>query len=162
MPLQTLHLFCREKILKLYDHKNYVGKTVHFLKLLRCLRENKITTRSLWKTYTCITLDLLLQMGGRGVGGLNLQPPTPCISSSHPFFLGFLTYASVNSTCAQPRPGLTPGHWHFFCLGWQIPRGGDSWAVKSPGVGTKKEGKFFVLCQHCNIFHWSHSQIVPF
>ena len=64
---------------------------------------------------------------------------------------------------AGPSPRrLTPGHWHFFCLGWQIPGGGNSWAVKSPGVGTKKEGKFPVLCQHCNIFHWSQSRITPF
>ena len=77
----------------------------------------------------------------------------------------FLTngyYAPVNSTCAQHPPGLTPGHWHFFCLGWQIPGGGDSWAVKSPGVGTEKEGKCPVLRQRFNIFHWSHSRIVPF
>ena len=33
-------------------------------------------------------------------------------------------------------------------------RGGDSWAVKSPGVGTKKEGECPILRQHCNIFHW--------
>ena len=26
----------------------------------------------------------------------------------------------------------------FFCLGWQIPGGGDSWAVKFPGWGRKK------------------------
>ena len=64
-----------------------------------------------------------------------------------------------------PSPSPPPthrGHWLFLCLGWQIPEGGDSWAVKSPGVRTKKEGKCPVLRQHCNIFHWSHSQIVPF
>ena len=48
----------------------------------------------------------------------------------------------------------------FFCLGWQIPGGGESWAVKSPGVGTKKEGECPVHCQHRNIFHWSHSRRV--
>ena len=62
-----------------------------------------------------------------------------------------------------PLSGLTPGHKHFFfCLAWQIPGTGDSWAVKSPGMGTKKEGKCPVLRQHCNIFHRSHSQGVPF
>ena len=40
--------------------------------------------------------------------------------------------------------------------------GGDSWAVKSPGVGTKKQGKCPVLLQLCNIVHWSHSRGVPF
>ena len=50
----------------------------------------------------------------------------------------------------------------FFCLRWQILEGGDSWAVKSPGVGTKKEDKCSVVRQHCNIFHWSHSRIMPF
>ena len=70
--------------------------------------------------------------------------------------------ASVNSTCAQAPPGLTPGNEHFFCLGWQIRGGGDSWAGKSPRVGTKKEGKCTVLRQQCNILYWSHSPIVPF
>ena len=46
----------------------------------------------------------------------------------------------------------------FFCLGWQIPGGGDSWAGKSPGVGKEKEGKCPVLRQQCNIFYWSHTQ----
>ena len=73
-------------------------------------------------------------------------------------------YASVNSTCAQPPPPprADPRELAFFCLGWQIPGGGDSWAGKSPGVGTKKEGKCPVLRQQCNIFYWSHSPIVPF
>ena len=88
-------------------------------------------------------------------------------------------FVSVNPSCAQPLPpplshthtsdiradpkALTPGHLNFFCLGWKIPGdGGDSWAVKSPAAGTKKEGKCPVLRQHCNIFHWSHSRIVPF
>ena len=62
-----------------------------------------------------------------------------------------------------PSPGADPrGISIFFCLGWQIPGGGDSWAVKSPGMGTKKEGKCPVLRQHCNIFHWSHSQTCHF
>ena len=63
-----------------------------------------------------------------------------------------VTYASANSTCAQPPLRLTPAHQHFFCFGWQIPGGGDSWAVESPGMGTKKEGKCAVLRQHCNLF----------
>ena len=79
------------------------------------------------------------------------------------------SYASVNSSCAQRPPtpppppphGLTSGI-SIFCLGWQIPGGGDSWAVKSPGVRTKKEGKCPVLRQLCNIFQWSHSRVVPF
>ena len=65
-------------------------------------------------------------------------------------FTIFITFnASVNSACAQPPPppGLTPGHWHFLGLGWKIPGGGDFWAVKSPGVGTKKENKCPVLHQ---------------
>ena len=68
-------------------------------------------------------------------------------------------YASVNSSCAQPPPpsphGLTPGHWHFVYLGWQIPGGGDSWAVKSPGVGTKIEGKCPVSLWFKGLFTWS-------
>ena len=65
-------------------------------------------------------------------------------------FTIFITFnASVNSACAQPPPppGLTPGHLHFLGLGWKIPGGGDFWAVKSPGVGTKKENKCPVLHQ---------------
>ena len=50
----------------------------------------------------------------------------------------------------------------FFCLGWQILGGGDSWTVKSPGMGKEKEGKWPVLRQHCNILHWSNSRAVPF
>ena len=35
----------------------------------------------------------------------------------------------------SPPPPLPRTLAFFFCLGWQIPGGGDSWAVKSPGVG---------------------------
>ena len=101
--------------------------------------------------------------GGRGVGGLNLQPPIPCISSSHPFFLGFLTYVSVNSTYAQPRPGLTPGHWHFFLpwmansRGWgllssQIPRGGNEKRGQMPSPPS--------TLQHLSLIALSNSAIL--
>ena len=69
---------------------------------------------------------------------------------------------AVPSPPTPPPRSADPRALAFFCLRWQIPRGGDSWAVKSPGVGTKKEGKCPVLCQHCNIFHWSHGRITPF
>ena len=61
--------------------------------------------------------------------------------------------ASVNSSYAQPPPppGWPPGISIFFVL--------DG---KFPGVGTEKEGKCPVLRQHCNIFYWSHSRVVPF
>ena len=60
--------------------------------------------------------------------------------------------ASVNSSCAQlpssptpppppPIPPWFPGISNFFLAWYQIPGGGDSSVVKSPGVGTKKEGK---------------------
>ena len=64
----------------------------------------------------------------------------------------------------HPPPPLRadPRHWHFFCSGWQNPGGRHLRAVKSSGVGTKKKGKCPVLRQHCNIFLWSHSRIVPF
>ena len=62
----------------------------------------------------------------------------------------------------HPPLGLNPGTGICFGLGWQIPWGGDFWAVKSTGVGAKKKGKCPVLRQHCNIFHWSHIRIVPF
>lgn len=40
--------------------------------------------------------------------------------------------------CHTPHPGLTPEHQHFFCLGCQVPGGGDSRTVNSPGWGIKK------------------------
>ena len=59
--------------------------------------------------------------------------------------------ASVNSSCAQlpssptPPPPPSPADSRalaiFFLAWYQIPEGGDSSVVKSPGVGTKKEGK---------------------
>ena len=60
---------------------------------------------------------------------------------------------------AQPflPPRVDPPALAFFRLGWV----GDPWAVKSPGVRTKKEGKFPVLRQHCNIFHSLQSRVVP-
>ena len=52
----------------------------------------------------------------------------------------------------SPPPGADPRK-VFFCLGWQTPGGGDSWAaVKSPGMGRKKEGKCPVLHQHLKKF----------
>ena len=46
-----------------------------------------------------------------------------------------------------PAPLLRAEPWAlaFFCLGWQIPGGGDFGAVKFPEVGTEKEGKCPVL-----------------
>ena len=108
--------------------------------------------------------------GPRGILGLIFDGHLPLASQSLIFIShGFWAkcnlsqnYASVNSSCAQCPPRADPGHQNFFCLGWQIPGGGDSWAVKSPAVGMKKEGKCPVPRQHCNIFHWSHSRVVPF
>ena len=61
------------------------------------------------------------------------------------------SYASVNSNCAQaPPPGWPPRIMIFFAV--------DG---KSPGVGTKKEGKCPVLRQQGNIFYSSHSPIMP-
>ena len=83
----------------------------------------------------------------------------------HPLFSPFM-HQSIPAALSTPPPRLPraepPGINIFVCLGWQIPRGGDSWAVKSPRVGTRKEGKCPILHQHHNIFHWSHSRIMPF
>ena len=79
-------------------------------------------------------------------------------------FNGLLNAQPFPTPPPPPLPGWPPGiSLFFFCLGWQISGVGDSWAVKSPGVGTKKEGegKCPILCQHCNIFLWSHSRVVP-
>ena len=83
----------------------------------------------------------------------------------HPLFSPFM-HQSIPAAPSTPSPRLPqaepPGINIFVCLGWQIPGGGDSWAVKSPGVGTRKEGKCPILHQHHNIFHWLHSRIMPF
>ena len=67
---------------------------------------------------------------------------------------------------AAPSPHPPSGLWPLgisIFLPWMANfRGGDYRPVKSPGVGTKKEGKSPVHRQHCNIFHWLHSRIVPF
>ena len=66
-----------------------------------------------------------------------------------------------NPLPAPPPPGI--GIISIFIrLGRQILGSGDSWAVKSPGVGAEKDGKCPDLRQHCNIFHWVHTRIVPF
>ena len=58
-----------------------------------------------------------------------------------------------------PPTRWPPGSGIFFALDGKFLGVRTLWAVKSPGVGTKKEGKWPVLRQHCNIFHWSHSRI---
>ena len=62
-----------------------------------------------------------------------------------------LNICQLSPAPAPSTPRADLGHQHFF-LGWQIPGGGDSSAVKSPGMRTKKEGKCPVLRQLCNIF----------
>ena len=47
---------------------------------------------------------------------------------------------------------LPQGTGIFWALDGKFPWGGDFWAVKSPGVGTKKENKCPVPRQLCNIF----------
>ena len=49
--------------------------------------------------------------------------------------------ASVNSSCAQPPAADLRALALILCLGWEIPGGGDSWAVESPRMEMKKEGK---------------------
>ena len=74
-----------------------------------------------------------------------------------------IMHQSIPAASSLPPPRAHPRALAFVLpLGWQIPGDGDSWAVKSPGVGTKKEGKCPVLHQHCNIFHWLHSRTVTF
>ena len=72
-------------------------------------------------------------------------------------FVYLLQFNGLLNAQPFPPPRVDPPALAFFRLGWV----GDPWAVKSPGVGTKKEGKFPVLRQHCNIFHWLHSRVVP-
>ena len=59
------------------------------------------------------------------------------------------------------NPGWPPGISIFWA--WMAnSRGWGFLSVKSPGVGTQKEGKCPVHCQHYNIFHWPHSRVVTF
>ena len=46
--------------------------------------------------------------------------------------------ASVNSTCAQVPPGLTPGNSHFFALDGKFPGVGTLELANPPGWGRKK------------------------
>ena len=51
----------------------------------------------------------------------------------------------------------------FFALDGKLPGGGDSWAVKSPGVGTKKEGKCLVtpsILQHFSLIAQSNNTVL--
>ena len=70
--------------------------------------------------------------------------------------------ALVNASCAK-RSSLTapppPSIWAWPpCISTFFTSGYG----KFPGVGTKNEGEFPVLHQHCSIFHWSHVRVVPF
>ena len=69
---------------------------------------------------------------------------------------------SPKSSFYTDRIFFTPVMHQSICLGWHIPGDGDYWAVKCPRAGTEKEGKCPVLRQHCNIFLWPPSQIMPF
>ena len=75
-----------------------------------------------------------------------------------------IMHQSIPAAPSPPPPGWPPGISIFFCLGWQIPGGGDSWALKSPGVGTKKEGKWSInadlIILMCAIFRFNER--VPF
>ena len=171
--------FCGAAVLKVVDQKTLVKRRWSYKV---CLTVYSINTWRVCQTRVhSFTLSLSLSEG------IRVNPQTSKTSESTASLSlaerwtireirrqlkSLLTYslmmsfcnASVNSSCAQPnRPApplrAYPRALAFFCLRWQIPRGGDSWAVKT---GTKKEGKCPVLRQHCNIFHWSHSRIVPF
>ena len=72
-----------------------------------------------------------------GLNGVNREPqPSKIAISTVKRQKAVITvnsrYASVNSSCAHPPPGLTPGHQHFFCFGWQIPGGGDERREQMP------------------------------
>ena len=76
------------------------------------------------------------------------------LSTRCKMFHSKIMHQSIPPAPSTPPPRLTPGHWHYFCIGLQIPWGGDFSAVKSPRGGVeKKQGKCPVLRQHCNIFH---------
>ena len=67
--------------------------------------------------------------------------------STYDYFITEIIKFMHQSIPAAPNPpppflDLTPVNYHYFSLGWQTPRGGDSRAVKSPGVVMKKEGKY--------------------
>ena len=73
---------------------------------------------------------------------------------------------SLGYLCSQHPPPLSNPGWPpgiSIFLPWMAnSRGWGLLSVKSPGVGTQKEGKCPVHRQHCNIFHWPHSRVVTF
>ena len=87
--------------------------------------------------YTAFMLVISIFSAGCGPFDLKVVKKKTTLFS---FSFSFLHNASVNSTCAQPpsSPGLTPGHYHFFCLGWQIPGSGDS-SCRIPRGGEEKK-----------------------
>ena len=67
------------------------------------------------------------------------------------------------SSCAQLPPVWPTGISIFFALDGKFPGGGDSWAVNSPGVGTKKEGKCLVtpsILQHFSLIAQSNNAVL--
>ena len=52
-------------------------------------------------------------------------------------------HQSIPPAPSPPPPphALTPGQWHFFCLGWQIPGGEDSLSCQIPRGGDEKRGQ---------------------
>ena len=114
----------------------------------------------------CYTILLLLN---RYLLGVEMKLGHACRTRFW-YLLGvylWLTHnASVNSTGTHPPPPPRNdplGISIFFLPCWMANSWGwDSWAVKYPKVGTKKDGKCPVLRQHGNIFHWLHSRIVRF
>ena len=72
---------------------------------------------------------------------------------------GIMHWSMLAAPSAPPSPPPHPSIWAWPpCISTFFTSGYG----KFPGVGTKNEGEFPVLHQHCSIFHWSHVRVVPF
>ena len=88
--------------------------------------------------------------------------------STYDYFITEIIKFMHQSSPAAPNPP-PPIPWpHPHELALFLPWMANSWGVGTlelsnpPGWWQKKRGKYPVLRQHCNIFHWSHSRIAPF
>ena len=112
--------------------------------------------KALHRAHLCVLIELALcwrKSVAMCLEWINLLSLAACML--------WIMHQSIPPAPSAP-PGWPPGISMFFALDGKFPGVGTLELSNPPGVGTKKEGKCPVLRQHCNIFHCSHSQIVPF
>ena len=79
------------------------------------------------------------------------------------FLRQYSTLAVFNQSIpAATSPGWPPGISIFFWPWMANTRGWGLLRCRIPRGGGERRGQMPRLRQHCNIFHWSHSRIMPF